>query len=193
MPRVDAGLGLVQDLSQFRLPDDFRGRSRVAVQLWWLVQSTLFRWSPQVAYGFRRWLLRRFGANVGRHVLIRPSVSTTYPWKVTIGDYVWVGDDVVLYSLGDIEIGANAVVSQRSYLCTGSHDYSRVDFPIYAKKITVEPEAWLAAGVFVAPGVTIGRGAVVGARSSVFANMPAGMICMGYPCVPVKSRRMIVE
>lgn len=193
MPRVDAGLGLVQDLSQFRLPDGFRGRSSVTVQLWWLVQSTLFRWSPQVAYGFRCWLLRRFGAKVGSHVLVRPSVSITYPWKITIADYAWVGDDVVLYSLGDIEIGANAVVSQLSYLCTGSHDYSRVDFPIYAKKITVEPEAWLAAGVFVAPGVTIGRGAVIGVRSSVFADMPAGMICMGYPCVPVKQRLMTTE
>ncbi|HZK48193.1 MAG TPA: colanic acid biosynthesis acetyltransferase WcaF, partial [Thermoleophilia bacterium] len=69
-----------QDLSQFQIPDGFRGRSRVAVQLWWLVQSTVFRWSPQVAYGFRRWLLRRFGAKVGSHVLVRPSASTTYPW-----------------------------------------------------------------------------------------------------------------
>lgn len=123
-------------------------------------------------------------------MLVRASVSITYPWKAMIGDYAWVGDDAVLYSLGDIEIGAKAVVSQRSYLCTGSHDYSRVDFPIYAKKITVEPEAWLAAGVFVAPGVTIGRGAVIGARSSVFADMPAGMVCMGCPCVPVEQRSM---
>ena len=179
-----------QDLSQFQLPDGFRGRSRVAVQLWWLIQSTVFRWSPQVAYGFRRWLLRRFGAKVGSHVLVRPSASTTYPWKVTIGDHAWIGDEVVLYSLGDIEIGANAVVSQLSYLCTGSHDYSRVDFPIYAKKITVEPEAWIGAGVFVAPGVTIGHGAVIGARSSVFADMPAMMVCIGHPCKPVKNRQM---
>jgi len=125
---------------------------------------------------------------VGRDVLIRPTVTITYPWKVSIGDYAWVGDHVVLYTLGEIEIGANAVVSQLSYLCTGTHDYSRRDFPIYAKKITIEPEAWIAAGVFVAPGVTIGHGAVIGARSSVFADMPAEMICMGHPCKPVKSR-----
>ena len=179
---------MIQDLSSFRLPDGFRGRSAVIVQFWWLVQATVFRWSPQFAYGFRRWLLRRFDAKVGRDVLIRPTVTITYPWKVSIGDYAWVGDHVVLYTLGQIEIGANAVVSQMSYLCTGAHDYSRREFPIYAKKITVEPEAWVAAGVFVAPGVTIGRGAVIGARSSVFTDMPAEMICLGHPCKPVKSR-----
>jgi putative colanic acid biosynthesis acetyltransferase WcaF len=184
---------VVQDLSSFRLPEGFRGRSAVVVQLWWMVQSTVFRWSPQFSYGFRRWLLRRFGSNVGQNVLIRPTVTITYPWKVSIGDCAWVGDHVVLYTLGEIEIGANAVVSQLSYLCTGSHDYSRPDFPIYAQNITVEPEAWVGAGVFVAPGVTIGRGAVIGARSSVFADMPAGMICIGSPCKPVKKRQMTAE
>lgn len=181
---------MMQDLSSFRLPTGFRGRSAVVVQLWWLVQATAFRWSPQFAYGFRRWLLRRFGASVGRDVLIRPTVSITYPWKVSIGDHSWVGDHVVLYTLGEIEIGANAVVSQFSYLCTGAHDYTRSDFPIFATKIVIEQEAWIAAGVFIAPGVTIGRGAVIGARSSVFEDMPAEMVCSGCPCKPVKSRRI---
>ncbi len=179
---------MIQDLSQFRLPPNFRGRSALAVQLWWVVQGSLFRWSPQFAYGFRAWLLRAFGASVGRGVVIRPSVTITYPWKVSIGDYVWVGDNAVLYSLGEIEIGANTVVSQRSYLCGGDHDHNFVDFPIRSRKITIGSQAWLAADVFVAPGVTIGDGAVIGARSSVFKDMPAGMICFGYPCVPVKAR-----
>ena len=89
-----------QDLSRFRLPADFRGRSAVWVQLWWLVQATLFRLSPQFLFGWRRWLLRLFGARVGAGVLIRPTATITYPWKVAIGDHSWVGDDVVLYSLG---------------------------------------------------------------------------------------------
>lgn len=179
-----------QDLSRFRLPAGFRGRPAIAVQLWWLVQATLFHGSPQFTYGFRRWLLRCFGAKVGRGVVIRPSVTITYPWKVIIGDHAWVGDNVVLYSLGEIEIGANAVVSQSSYLCTGDHDYSQPDFPIHARKIAIGPEAWVASDVFVAPGVTIGQGAVIGARSSVFKDMPAGMVCFGYPCVPIKKRVM---
>lgn len=130
---------------------------------------------------------------MGHGVVIRPSVTITYPWKVTIGDHAWVGDDVVLYSLGEIQIGAHAVVSQRSYLCAADHDYTQPDFPIRARKITIGPEAWVAADVFVAPGVTIGQSAVIGARSSVFKDMPAGMLCFGYPCVAVKKRVMAGE
>jgi putative colanic acid biosynthesis acetyltransferase WcaF len=181
---------VIQDLSRFRLPPNFRGRSAVAVQLWWLVQSTLFRWSPQFAYGFRNSILRFFGAKVGQDVVIRPTVTLTYPWKISIGDHAWVGDDAVLYSLGEIVIGANAVVSQRSYLCAADHDHTQVDFPIRSRKITIGAQVWLGADVFVAPGITIGEGAVIGARSSVFKDMPAGMICYGYPCVPVKKRVM---
>ena len=179
----------MQDLSRFRMPPNFRGRSALVVQLWWLVQATLFRWSPQFAYGFRAAVLRAFGAQVGRNVVIRPTVTVTYPWKVKIGDYAWVGDDAVLYSLGEIEIGDHAVVSQRSYLCAGDHDYAQPDFPIRSRKITIGAQAWVAADVFVAPGVTIGQGAVIGVRSSVFRDMPTGMVCMGYPCRPVKPRK----
>jgi putative colanic acid biosynthesis acetyltransferase WcaF len=179
---------VIQDLFRFRLPPNFRGRSALVVQLWWLVQTTFFAWSPQFAYGFRRWLLRCFGANVGKGVVIRPNVTITYPWKVSIGDHAWIGDDAVLYSLGEIEIGANAVVSQRSYLCASDHDYTLPDFPIRARKITIGEQAWVAADVFIAPGVTIGVGAVIGARSSVFHDMPAGMVCFGYPAKPVKPR-----
>ncbi len=185
---MNANVPVVQQLNTFILPKGFRGRSALMVQLWWLVQATLFACSPQFMFGWRRWLLSLFGAKIGRAVLLRPSVKVTYPWKVCIGDFAWIGDDVVLYSLGEIEIGEHAVISQRSYLCAASHDYSQADFPIVAKKITIGAQAWLATDVFVAPGVTIGRGAVVGARSSVFANMPEGMICYGTPAKAVKPR-----
>ncbi len=178
----------IQQLDAFKLPTGFRGRSAIIVQLWWLVQSTLFACSPQFMFGWRRWLLKLFGAKVGKGVLLRPSVKVTYPWKVTLGDFVWLGDDVVLYSLGEIEIGANAVVSQRSYLCAASHDYTQPDFPIYAKKVCIGAQAWLATDVFVAPGVTVGEGAVVGARSSVFHDLPPMMVCVGCPAKAIKPR-----
>ena len=76
-------------------------------------------------------------------------------------------------------------------MCAADHDHTQVDFPIRARKIVVGAQAWLAADVFVAPGVTIGEGAVIGARSSVFRDMPAGMVCFGYPCAPVKKREMV--
>tara|TARA_R110001583_G_scaffold191395_1_gene356490 strand:- start:2389 stop:2934 length:546 start_codon:yes stop_codon:yes gene_type:complete len=178
----------MQKLNLYKTPKDFRGKSKITVQLWWVVYALFFKPSPQVLYGWRRFLLRCFGAKIGKKVIIRPSAQITYPWKVTIGDYSWIGDEVVLYSLGEIEIGANTVVSQRSYICTGSHDYKKVDFPIYNQKITIEDQCWLATDVYVAPGVTIAQGTVVGARSSVFKDLPAGKICMGSPAKVLKDR-----
>lgn len=178
----------VQDLKHFRLPPNFRGRSGFTVQLWWLAQSTLFRGSPQILYGFRRLLLRLFGAQIGKGAIIRPSATLIYPWKIKIGDHSWIGDDVVLYSFADITIGNNVVVSQKSYLCAGTHDYRSATFDIQALPIVIEDEAWVAADVFVAPGVTIGKGAVVGSRSSVFSNLPEMMICVGNPARPTHSR-----
>jgi len=179
-----------QDLSRFRVPAGFRGRGPVTVQLWWLIQATLFRLSPQICYGWRRFLLRLFGAHVGRGVLIRPSAEITYPWKVWIGDHSWIGDGAKLYSLADIRIGLNSVVSQHAYLCTGSHDASSVTFDLRALPITIGTECWIASDVFVALGVNIGDGTVVGARSTVFQDLPKGMICYGNPAKPVRRRKI---
>jgi len=173
----------LQDLSSFRLPDGFRGRSGPVVLLWQCVQATLFALSLQPMYGWRRFLLRCFGAKIGKKVIIRPTVRITYPWKIEIGDYSWIGDHAELYSLGPIKIGKNTVVSQRSYLCTGSHRFDEPDFPIYAKEIVIGDEVWIATDVFVAPGITIADGAVVGARSSVFKPVPACAIMLGSPAV----------
>lgn len=177
-----------QRLDKFAMPAGFRGRSALTVQLWWIVQATLFSCSPQVLFGWRRFLLRLFGAKIGARVLIRPSVRITYPWKLTIDDYAWVGDHVELYTLGEIKIGRSAVVSQRSYLCTGSHDYLSEVFDIYSKPIEIGAEAWIATDVFIHPGVTIGLGAVVGARSTVTEDIPEGMICVGNPARVIRSR-----
>ncbi len=177
-----------QRLDQARLPPDFRGRSAFVTQLWWLVQASLFAWSPQFMYGWRCWLLRFFGAKIGQHIRIRSSVRVTYPWKLSIGDYAWIGDNVELYTLGEISIGSHAVVSQRSYLCTGSHNPSSRDFEIYSKPIVVEDGAWLATDVFVAPGVTIGRNALIGARSSVFSDAQPDFVYMGTPARPIRER-----
>ena len=178
----------MQKLNDFRLPSGFRGRSALIVQLWWIVQASLFSRSPQFLYKWRNFLLRCFGATIGMNVIIRPSVKITYPWKLSVGDNAWIGDNVELYTLGQISIGKNAVVSQRSYLCTGSHDYQTETFDIFTKPIVIEDEAWVATDVFIAPGITIGKGAVIGARSSVYKDMPQGMICIGNPAKPIKER-----
>lgn len=179
-----------QQLDQFRVPPGFRGRSAINVQLWWLVQATLFAWSPQVLYGWRRWLLRLFGAKIGKKTIIRSSVRIPYPWKLRIGDYCHIGQDVDLYTYGEIEIGDCAVVSQRSYICAGSHDHTSPTFDLVAQMIVIESEAWLATDVFVGPGVRIGHGAVVGARSSVFHDIPPASIAVGNPARVIGERRM---
>jgi len=156
-----------------------RGRS-LPIQILWLMSRGLLMkwWCPNAV---RVLALRLFGAKIGARVIVRPSARITYPWKVAIGDHAWIGDHAELYSLGPITIGANSVVSQRAYLCAGTHDYHQIDFAILAPPIHVGDEVWIATDVFVAPGVTIGNGAVIGARSSVFDDIEAGTVAFGSP------------
>lgn len=178
-----------QNLSQFKVNPSSRGRSAFYVQLWWLVQQWLIHPSPQFMYGWRRFLWRSFGAKVGKNVIIRPRARVTYPWKVTIGDYSWIGDEVELYSLDDIHIGSNTVISQHSYICSASHDYEKTDFPIISAPVNIEDEVWIATGTMVMPGVTIGKGTIVGARSLVLKDLPEQMICAGHPAKVIKERQ----
>ena len=164
------------------------GKPKLFVFLWFLVQNTMFQFSPTPFYRFRRYLLKLFGAKIGRGVLIQPRVRIHYPWRLEVGDYSQVGDDAWLYSIGQITIGRHSIISQKSFLCTAGHDYQNPFFRTIVKPIVIGDGVWVAADVYVAPGVTIGDNAVVGARSSVFHDMPTGMICFGNPCQPVKPR-----
>jgi len=179
---------MYQNLQEFKVPQDFRGRSKITTQIWWIIESTLFRMSPQVLYGWRRFLLRLFGAKIGKGVLIRSSVKCTYPWKVSIGDYSWIGENSVLYSLGNIHIGNNVAIAHGVYFNTGFHNYKENSFDIASKPILVEDEVWITNDVYISPGVIIGKGCVIGARSSVYKNMPKGWVCYGNPAKPIKKR-----
>lgn len=160
------------------------------VQFWWIVQALIVKPLPQICYPIRRFLLRAFGAKIGQGVLIRPGVEITFPWKVSIGDNTWIGDDVTLYSLGPITIGANTVISQKSYICAADHDYTHTSFPIRERAVQIGAQVWIGADVWVGPGVTVADGAVVGARSSVINDLPEAMVCVGTPCKPLKPRVM---
>ena len=177
-----------QDLSKYKTPEGFRGRSKYFVLTWWIIYALFFRPSLQPFYGWRRFLLRCFGAKIGKKVLIRPTARITYPWKVKIGNYSWIGDEVQLYSLGEISIGDHTVISQRSYICTGTHDYNSESFDIYAHPINIGDHCWIATDVFVSPGITIGDGAVVGARSTVVKNIAPNTINIGSPSKEIKNR-----
>jgi putative colanic acid biosynthesis acetyltransferase WcaF len=111
--------------------------------------------------GIRARLLRLFGAQIGKDVVIRPGVKIKFPWRISVADNVWIGEDVWLDNLAEIKIGKNCVISQGAYLCTGSHDWSRSSFDLIVKPIIIDDCAWIGAKAIVGPGVTIGEGAVL--------------------------------
>ncbi len=167
-----------------------RGKPGWYILFWWLVQAIAFPLSLHNFNFFRCGLLRLFGAKIGTGVVIRPTARFTYPWKIEIGDYSWIGDDVVLYSLDKITIGTNCVISQKSYLCTGSHNLQDEAFGLITTPIVISNGVWIATDCFIAPGVTIGANTVVGARSSVFKNLEGGQVAWGSPCKTQRPRKV---
>jgi putative colanic acid biosynthesis acetyltransferase WcaF len=161
--------------------------------LWRFVQATLFRWSPPRAWGWRRWLLRCFGAKVADTAGVRPSTKVFHPWLLSMGARSMLADGVIVYNLGPVSIGAHSTVSQDTYICAGTHDYSRRDLPLRRPPITIGDGVWVAAQAFIGPGVTIHNNAVVGARSMVARDVPAGMIVAGNPARVIRPRPMKLE
>ena len=123
-----------QDLKAFKVSKGFRGKSKVIVQLWSIVENTFFAMSPQFFYGWRRFLLRLFGAKIGKNVLIRSTAKFTYPWKIQVGDDSWIGEETIFYSLGEIKIGKNVAIAHGVYFNTGLHDYTKEELLFYQKK-----------------------------------------------------------
>jgi putative colanic acid biosynthesis acetyltransferase WcaF len=156
--------------------------------LWSLVQATVFRWSPRPMHGFRAALLKLFGADITGPVVIFPTVRVTFPWKLSLAPRSMVGRHVLLYNLAPIRLEFGANISQHAHLCAGSHDFSRWAMPLVTGPINIGRNAWLGADVFVGPGVNIGELSVVGARSVVVTDLPAGQICVGSPCRAIRDR-----
>ncbi len=189
-PRPDLDHPPAVDLSRYDQGCFDRGRPGWYILLWWLVQAIAFPLSLHNLSGFRCWLLRQFGARIGRRVLIRPTARFTYPWKVTIGDQSWIGDDVIFYSLDEIHVGRDCVISQKTYLCTGSHRIDDPAFGLITAPIRIGNGAWVATDCFLGPGVAIGANAVIGARSSVYRDIPARQVAWGNPCRPRYERSL---
>ncbi|MBX3385218.1 MAG: WcaF family extracellular polysaccharide biosynthesis acetyltransferase [Phycisphaeraceae bacterium] len=161
---------------------------RVRRVLWNYVGQAAFRLTFHNWYGCRASLLRLFGARIGQHTRIRPTVLVEQPWNLTIGDNTSVGDRSILYCLGKVTLGRNVSLSQMVHLCAGTHDHTRSDLPLLRPPIEIGDEVWLAADVFVGPNVKIGEGCVVGARSSVFKDLPGWTVCAGTPARALKPR-----
>lgn len=168
-PRTD---GALENNNPYERPS-FSVGNRLLRAVWGVVHLLLFRPSPRPLHRWRAFLLRLFGAQLGRHVHIYPSVKVWAPWNLVCEDHVGVGDGVTLYSMARIHIGHHAVVSQGAHLCTGTHDIHSTNFQLRSRPININPHVWVCAEVFVGPGVSVARGCVIGARSVLFKSVDA--------------------
>lgn len=165
--------------------------NRLGRVAWGVVQATLFRFSPRPLHGWRRFLLRLFGASVHPTAHVYPTARIWAPWNLTLHEHACAGDLTDLYCVAPITIGPRSTVSHYSFLCAASHDFEHPDHPLTTAPITLGANVWLAADVFVAPGVTIADGVVVGARSSVFSSLTEPWtLYAGSPARPVRRRVM---
>ena len=142
-------------------------------------------------WGWRRGILRLFGAKIGRDVHIHSTVRIAIPWNLQIGHQTSIGERAILYSLGMITIGRSATISQYAHLCAGTHDYRRADMALLKPPIVIGDGAWICADAFVGPGVSIGDYAIVGARAVVAKSVLDGVIVIGNPARVVGSRPAI--
>jgi putative colanic acid biosynthesis acetyltransferase WcaF len=159
------------------------------IEVFWLpAQWLIGSWIP--GSWWRRFALKIFGSSIGEGVVIKPRVWIKFPWKLSIGANSWVGESVWIDNLASVRIGSNCCISQDCYLCTGSHDWSAPHFDLLTGAIVIEDSAWIGARSSIAPGVTIGAGAVVALGAVVTTNVSAWTVVQGNPAIAIKTRRI---
>jgi putative colanic acid biosynthesis acetyltransferase WcaF len=156
--------------------------------LWEFCWAFFCVWTPKPANPWRLFWLRAFDARIFGTPFVHQRARIAIPWNLTLHDRACLGDRSNAYSLGEIEIGARAIVAQEAYLSTGSHDFARPSCPLVVGKITIGEDAFIGARAFVMPGVTIGSRAIVGACSVVTADLPNDVVAVGNPCRVLRPR-----
>ncbi len=158
---------------------------------WQVVYCLLFRPTPSFCcYRWRNLLLRMFGARLGSHCRIRSDVKIWMPNNLIVGSFVAIGSGVKLYNVAPIRIGSNITLSQNCHLCTASHDIGKLDKPLTMRSISIQSHSWVAAEAFIGMGVTVGKGAVVGARACVFKDVEPWTVVGGNPARFIKKREI---
>ncbi len=156
--------------------------------LWAIVQATFFRYSFHTWNSWRVFLLNSYGANVDPTCIIRRTVKVECPWNLTMRRNSCLGDGAIVYCLGKIAIGKRVSISQYAHLCAGTHDYNQEEMPLLRPPITIEDDVWLAADSFVGPNVTVGEGAILGARTVAMRDIDSWTVYSGNPAVIVRTR-----
>ena len=165
-------------------------RREQAGRVAWALARPLFALSPRPLWGWRRWLLRRFGARIGADVHLHPTVRIIIPWNLEIANDAGIGDRATLYALGPIRIGRAATVSQGAHLCAGTHDHTHPALPLIKSPIEIGAQAWVCADAFVGPDMKVGEGAIIGARGVAVKDVPAWTIVAGNPARVIGERRL---
>jgi putative colanic acid biosynthesis acetyltransferase WcaF len=156
----------------------------------WAFGKSVFRVIPRPFYRPRRVLLRCFGAKIGRNVHISNTATIYFPWNLEVGDWAAIGEKAYLYNLGTIKIGDRSTISQGAHLCAGSHDYQDPSMPLLKPPIRVGSQVWICADAFLGPNVSVGEGAVVGARAVVCRDVDPWTVVAGNPATFIKKREI---
>jgi putative colanic acid biosynthesis acetyltransferase WcaF len=156
--------------------------------LWYFTNVLFFKSSLNPSSGLKCRLLRLFGASVGKGVMIKPSVNIKYPWRLSIGDYSWIGENAWIDNLDDVVIGANCCISQGAMLLCGNHNYRKPTFDLMTGRIVLEDGVWIGAFAVVCPGVICRSHAVLAVNSVATREMEPYSIYQGNPAVKVKER-----
>ena len=175
-------------LDTFSTGDFERGRSAMTESIW-QVTSFLLVASFWPGSRWRVSLLRLFGATIAQGVNIKPFVKIKFPWRLTVGAHSWIGEGVWIDNLAPVTISDNACVSQGAYLCTGSHDWTKESFDLITKPISIGSGAWVGAMARVAPGVTIGKGAILTMGSVATGDLDPDMVYSGNPAIALRIRK----
>jgi putative colanic acid biosynthesis acetyltransferase WcaF len=162
--------------------------NRLRRLVWGLTAAVLYRPTPRPFHAWRAFLLRCFGAKLGSGCHFYPHVIVWAPWNLEAADQVVVGNGVNLYNMAKISIGRRAVISQGAHLCCGGHDYEDPTFQLIVKPISIGENAWVCAEAFVSAGVTVGEGAVIGARSVLVSDAEPWSVYVGHPAKLLKPR-----
>ena len=178
------------DLSSFSNPSFNRGAPLWKELAWLFISAMFFRHDLSLLSRPKVWWLRRFGARVGKGVLIKPSVQIKFPWKLSIGDHSWIGEHVWIDNLERVDIGANVCISQGALLLTGNHDYTKSTFDLIVKPITLEDGVWIGARAVVGPGIRARTHAVLAVGSVATQELEAYGVYRGNPAERVKEREL---
>ncbi|MBI1369345.1 MAG: colanic acid biosynthesis acetyltransferase WcaF [Planctomycetes bacterium] len=166
------------------------GAGAVKRSIWFLVNALFIHTKLHPSSGLRVALLRLFGAKIGQGVVIKPGVNVKYPWRLVIGDHVWIGEDAWLDSIVTITVGSNCCISQGAYLCTGNHDWTDPAFGLRLASITLEDGVWVGAKALVGPGVIMRSHSIAAAGSVISKDTQAYGIYRGNPAEKVGERKI---